>query len=83
MRLIDADSLPVSKQGKIEIVLMEDIKKARVFPSRTLAPKKTIDIKWLQEKMMDSIVDREMDSKYFGIINTFIAEYERMQDADK
>ena len=83
MRLIDADSLPVSKQGKIEIVLMEDIRKARVFPSRPLAPKKTIDIKWLQQKMMDAIVDREMDSKYFGIINTFIAEYERMQDADK
>ena len=82
MRLIDADSLPVSKVGKIPVVLLEDINKAKVFPQRNLSPKKTIDIKWLQQKMMDSIVDREMDSKYFGIINTFIAEYERMQNAN-
>ena len=83
MRLIDSDSLPVYKQGKTEMVMMDDIRKAKVFPSRPLAPKKTIDVQWLQQRMMDSIVDREMDSKYFGIINTFIAEYERMQNADK
>lgn len=83
MRLIDADNLPVSKVGKIPVVLLEDINKAKVFPQRNLSPKKTIDIKWLQQKMMDAIVDRELDSKYFGIINTFIAEYERMQNANK
>ena len=82
MRLIDADSLPVSKVGKIPVVLLEDINKAKVFPQRNLSPKKTIDIQWLQQRMMDAIVDRELDSKYFGKINTFIAEYEEMQNAN-
>lgn len=45
---------------------------------------KTIPIKWLQKKMADAILkspysDERLDSKYFLLINKFIAEYEEEQ----
>ena len=84
MRLIDADKLPVSKVGNIQIVVLEDIKKARVYPERPLAPKKMIDVQWLQKRMIDGIStdERHLESSAFELINQYIDEYREAQNAN-
>ena len=85
MRLIDAEKLPVSKVGNIQIVLLDDIKKARVYPERQLAPKKTIDVQWLQQRMIDGIStdERHLESSAFELINGYINEYWEAQNANE
>lgn len=81
MRLIDSDRLPVSKVGKIPVVLLEDINKAKTIQPRLkeVAPAETIDVKWLQKRMIQGISedDRHLESVSFEIINSYIDEYRR------
>lgn len=91
MRLIDADRLPVSKVGKIPVVLWDDIANAKThfIKVKEVAPADMIDVRWLQKRMIDGIgqniySDEHLDSKYFAIINSYIDQYKReVQNADK
>lgn len=88
MRLIDADKLPVSKVGNIAVVLLDDINSAKTyFPKlKEVAAADTIDIRWLQKRMIQGISEdeRHLESVSFEIINEYIDEYKReVQNADK
>ena len=87
MRLIDSDRLPVSKVGRIPVVLLDDINKAKtIVPKlKEVAPAETIDVKWLQKRMIQGISEdeRHLESVSFEIINEYIDEYRReVQNAD-
>ena len=81
MRLVDVERLPVSKVGRISVVLLEDINKAKTyFPKlKEVAPAETIDVKWLQKRMIQGISEdeRHLESVSFEIINEYIDEYKR------
>lgn len=84
MRLVDVDKLPINKVGSIRVVLLDDINEAKTYvPKYTeVAPADTIDVRWLQKRMIDGIgqniySDEHLDSKYFAIINSYIDEYKR------
>ena len=85
MKLIDAESLPVQKVGKIPVVYLEDIDKARHYDLKVqkLAPRDCIDIRWLQKRMIQGISEdeRHLESLSFEIINSYIDEYRREQNA--
>ena len=88
MRLVDVEKLPISKVGKIPVVLWEDIKKAKTyFPKlKEVAPAEMIDTRWLQKRMIQGISEdeRHLESVAFEIINSYIDEYKReVQNADK
>ena len=92
MRLIDANDLPVKKIGDVSVVLLDDINSAKTIQPKVIkvpmVPEKTIEIRWLQKRMMDAITDNpysdeHLDSKYFCLINRFIAEYEEQQGEEK
>lgn len=87
MRLVDVDKLPISKVGNIPIVLLENINKAKTyFPKlKEVAPADTIDIRWLQKRMIQGISEdeRHLESVSFEIINEYIDEYKKeVQGAD-
>lgn len=81
MRLVDVDRLPVSKVGKIAVVLLDDINNAKThFPKlKEVAPADTIDVRWLQKRMIQGISEdeRHLESVSFEIINSYIDEYKR------
>lgn len=81
MRLVDVERLPVSKVGRISVVLLEDINKAKtIVPKlKEVAPAETIDVKWLQKRMIQGISEdeRHLESVSFEIINEYIDEYKR------
>ena len=81
MRLVDVERLPVSKVGRISVVLLEDINKAKtIVPKlKEVAPAETIDVKWLQKRMIQGISEdeRHLESVSFEIINGYIDEYKR------
>lgn len=81
MRLVDVERLPVSKVGRISVVLLEDINKAKtIVPKlKEVAPAETIDVKWLQKRMIQGISEdeRHLESVSFEIINSYIDEYRR------
>lgn len=91
MRLIDADRLPVHKVGNVPVVLWENVENAKTHFTKVkeVAPADTIDVRWLQKRMIDGIgqniySDEHLDSKYFAIINGYIEEYKReVQNADE
>ena len=88
MRLIDADKLPVSKVGNIAVVLLDDINAAKTyFPKlKEVAAADTIDIRWLQKRMIQGISEdeRHLESVSFEIINEYIDEYKReVQNANE
>lgn len=81
MRLIDADKLPVSKVGSIAVVLLDQINQAKTYQPKLkeVAPGETIDIRWLQKRMIDGISqdERHLESVSFEIINSYIDEYKQ------
>lgn len=88
MRLVDADKLPISKVGKIPVVLWDDITKAKShgFKVKEVAPAEMIDVRWLQKRMIQGISEdeRHLESVAFEIINSYIDEYKKeVQNADK
>ena len=78
MRLIDSDRLPVSKVGRIPVVLLEDINNAKtIVPKlKEVAPAETIDVRWLQKRMIQGISEdeRHLESVSFEIINGYRPE---------
>lgn len=88
MRLVDVDRLPVCKVGKVSVVLLDDINKAKThFPKlKEVAPADTIDVRWLQKRMIQGISEdeRHLESVSFEIINQYIDEYKReVQNANE
>lgn len=88
MRLIDCEKLPINKVGNIPVVLWDDIKNAKTyFPKlKEVAPADTIDVRWLQKRMIQGISEdeRHLESVSFEIINEYIDEYKReVQNANE
>ena len=81
MRLVDVDKLPISRVGNVPVVLLEDINKAKThFPKlKEVAPANTVDVRWLQKRMIQGISEdeRHLESSSFEIINEYLDEYKK------